>query len=126
MQFLAGVAAYIDARSLADVVLLVVVVYRTLPTRTCRRAVIVFAIAFTFTHEALRVQTPLAPVCTPRTRTLDWGQGRAVGPFCACAVSHRRVQDGRAALASPWPCRSRARSPRKGDATSLVTLSTPS
>jgi hypothetical protein len=30
-------------------------------------------------------------VCTPHARTLDWGQGRAFGPFCACAVPHRRV-----------------------------------
>jgi hypothetical protein len=65
MQFLAGATAYIDARSLAGVVLLVAVVYRTLPTRTRRRAVIVFA--FAFAREAVRVQTPLRQ-CAPRAR----------------------------------------------------------
>jgi hypothetical protein len=67
MQFLVGVAAYIDARSLAGVVLLVAVVYHTLPTRTRRRAVIVFVIAFAFAHEAARVQTPLRQ-CAPPAR----------------------------------------------------------
>jgi hypothetical protein len=69
MQFLAGATAYIDARSLAGVVLLVVVVYRTLPTRTHCHAVIVFAfaIAFTFAREAVRVQTPLRQFA-PRAR----------------------------------------------------------
>jgi hypothetical protein len=57
MQFLAGATAYIDARSLAGIVLLVVVVYRTLPTRTRRRVVIVFA--FAIARVAARVQTPL-------------------------------------------------------------------
>jgi hypothetical protein len=69
MQFLAGVAAYIDARSLAGVVLLVAVVCRTLLARTRRRAMIVFAfmIAFAFAREAARVQTPLRQ-CALRTR----------------------------------------------------------
>jgi xanthine/uracil permease len=69
MQFLAGAAGYIDARSLAGVVLLVVVVYHTLPTRMRRRAVIVFAfaIAFAFARKAARVQTPLRQ-CAPRSR----------------------------------------------------------
>jgi hypothetical protein len=57
MQFLAGADAYIDARSLAGVDLLVIVVCRTLLARTRRRAVIVFAfaIAFAFAREAARV-----------------------------------------------------------------------
>jgi hypothetical protein len=93
MQFLAGAAAYIDARSLASVVLLVAVVYRTLPTRTRRRARDRVRVR---DHVRVRARgragpNPLAPVCTPRTRTLDWGQGRAIGPFCVCAVSHCRV-----------------------------------
>jgi hypothetical protein len=69
MQFLAGAAAYIDARSLAGVDLLVVVVCRTLMARTRRGAVIVFAfaIALAFAREAARVQTPLRQ-CALRAR----------------------------------------------------------
>jgi hypothetical protein len=67
MQLLAGAAAYIDARSLAGVVLLVAVVYCAIPPRTRRRVVFMFPFAFAFAREAARVQTPLRQ-CAPRAR----------------------------------------------------------
>jgi hypothetical protein len=47
--------------------------------------------------------TPLAPMFTPRTRTLIWGQGRAFGP-CAPAPSHTAASR---VAAPPWPRRGR-------------------
>jgi hypothetical protein len=40
-------------------------------------------------------------VCTPRTRTLDWGQGQAFGP-CAPAPCHTTASR---VAAPPWPRR---------------------
>jgi hypothetical protein len=74
MQLLAGAAAYIDARSLAGVVLLVAVVFA-------------FAFAFTFAREAARVQTPLrlcAPPCAHAHARLGTMPG--LWSLCACAV----------------------------------------